>query len=127
MSAHRSAAAGRASATWSLSTEELKRRLDGMFADVHRPEDVGEHAVEAALELFGAQRPGRRGAACGGRAVCTHVWSSFLLTRPTRCGARPLGSLPRFGRPVGGVHPSAADAAWSDISVSLFFACIWKL
>ncbi|PTR23508.1 hypothetical protein C8K36_10990 [Rhodococcus sp. OK519] len=34
MSAYRSAAAGRASATWSLSTEELKRRLDNMFADV---------------------------------------------------------------------------------------------
>ncbi|MET3639504.1 hypothetical protein [Prescottella equi] len=42
MSAHRSAAAGRASATWSLSTEELKRRLDGMFADVHHPEDAPE-------------------------------------------------------------------------------------
>ncbi|QCQ92588.1 hypothetical protein [Rhodococcus sp. SGAir0479] len=30
--AHRSAAAGRTSATWSLSTEELKSRLDQMFA-----------------------------------------------------------------------------------------------
>ncbi|MFC9517928.1 hypothetical protein ACFTSD_19555 [Nocardiaceae bacterium NPDC056970] len=42
MSAHRSAAAGRASATWSLSTEELKRRLDGMFADVPHADDTPE-------------------------------------------------------------------------------------
>lgn len=32
MIAHRSAAVGRTSATWSLSTEELKNRIDQMFA-----------------------------------------------------------------------------------------------
>lgn len=34
MIANRSAVAGRTSATWSLSTEELKSRLDQMFAGI---------------------------------------------------------------------------------------------
>lgn len=45
MSAHHSAAAGRTSATWSLSTEELKRRLDSMFADVSHADDTPELSV----------------------------------------------------------------------------------
>ena len=45
MSAHHSAAAGRTSATWSLSTEELKRRLDTMFADTPHTDDTPEFSA----------------------------------------------------------------------------------
>lgn len=37
MSAHPPADSGRTSAPWSLSTEELKRRIDQMYAGVQDP------------------------------------------------------------------------------------------